>query len=322
MHSIRHSTKKALYDKGEDEALTPEEQAEVDEVMAWIQPTKVAIDPDEPTLGVALQLYNYVIKEHTTTWEQARRMIMREPVKLWKKLLAIAASIVLIVGSYIWSQNQSNEPGKIIAETSPGNVRVITLPDGSTVWLNKGSTITYPATFAGNERRIELSGEAYFIVNHDATKPFRVMAGNTEIIDEGTEFNVSGYASANAVITTVKTGKVKIKRAGREKEIDPGQQVIAKANSLQVLLSINIDSTLQWKTLFITLEGKTTEAVMEQIHAYYNVPYSIEPGLPPLDLSSEISVENSLESTIKTLDDAAENISFKYRGGKVMVTRK
>jgi ferric-dicitrate binding protein FerR (iron transport regulator) len=333
MYPIQHSTKKVLFDKNEDEPLTPEEQAEFNEVMAWIQPVNVIVDLEEPEVREAVKIYNYIKKEHTTTWEQAKRVIMQdtEPeatIKTVKKRIwlltkwAAAASIVLIVGYYIWSQNKSNEPILVTVKTSPGNVRVITLPDGSTVWLNKGSTITYPEKFTEDERTIKLSGEAYFIVKHDASKPFRVVTGNTEIVDLGTEFDVSNYANSNSVITIVKEGKVRITDAGQEKEINPGQQAIVKANGIQVLKAINIDSTLKWKIQSIKLEGRTTESVMEQIHSYYDVPYSIQAGLPPLDLTSELSVKNSLDSTIKSLDDAAENISFKYRGGKVMVTRE
>jgi len=332
MYPIQHSTKKALFDKNEEEPLTPEEQAEFDDVMAWMQPANDIVDLEEPIVREAISLYNYIKKEHTTTWEQAKRVIMRDtepeetvyPVKkrigAWLKWVA-AASIVLIVGGYLLSQKR-NEPKQVVVKSSPGAPRIFTLPDGSTVWIKEGSSITYPETFASNERRVELKGEAYFIVVHNASKPFQVVAGNTTITDVGTEFDVNSDPNSNSVITSIKMGKVRITGAGQEKEIDSGQQAIVKPNGIQVFQAFNIDSTLHWKAQFIKLGGQTTQSVMEQIHNYYDVPYSIEDGLPPLDLTSKISVENSLDSTIKTLDNAAESISFKYRDWKVMVTRK
>lgn len=333
MQSIPLHTKKALFNKGQQEPLTPDEQALWEEIVEWENPENARVDPDGPLFRDALKLYVELKKGDDDSWEKLQQVILQDtqaaaipnrvkiPAGVWKTLIALAAaSIVLIVGYYLWSHKKWEQPELATTETATDKVRIITLPDSSVVWLNKGSSIRYPATFAGRERRVELTGEAYFIVSHDASKQFLVAAGNTEITDLGTEFDVN--SNTKAVITTVKTGKVSVRVAGGTKDIDPGQQAIVKVNSIQVLQANNIDSTLQWKTQFIKLKGKTTEAVMEQIHNYYNVPCSIEPGLPPLDLSSEISVENSLDSTIRSLDDAAENISFRYRGGKVMVTRK
>lgn len=332
MQSIPLHTKQALFNKGLSEPLTPDEQALWEEIIEWENPEYARVDPDDALFKEALRLYVQLEQENIAPWEKLQQVILQDthaaaapdrakmPAVVWKILIALAAaSIVIIVGYYLWNHNKWNRP-ELATETTTNKVRIITLPDNSIVWLNKGSSIRYPAAFAGRERRVELSGEAYFIVSHDAAKPFLVAAGNTEITDRGTEFDVN--TNAKTVITTVKTGQVSVRFAGGTKDIDPGQQAIVKANNIQVLQANNIDSTLQWKTQFITLEGKTTEAVMEQIHNYYNVPYSIAPGLPPLNLSSQISVENSLDSTIRSLDDAAENISFKYRGGKVMVTRK
>ena len=76
MYPIQDSTKKALYNKNEDEPLTSEEQAEFDEIMAWIEPANVIVDLEEPTVREALELYSYIKKEHTTTWEQAKHVIM------------------------------------------------------------------------------------------------------------------------------------------------------------------------------------------------------------------------------------------------------
>jgi len=333
MHSKRHSLKRALFDKGEDEPLTPDEQAELDEITAWIQPANIIIDPDEPAFREALKIYSYIQKEHTTTWEQVKQVIMQhtepasntKPLKkriwLWTKWTALAASILLIVGGYLWS-HKSNQPIQVMAQITTGNIRVITLPDGTLVLLNKDSKITYPETFAANERRVGLSGEAFFVVKHDATKSFLVSVGNTTITDLGTKFNVRSYANESSVTITVQEGKVKIKGLAGEKEIDSGLQAIATAGSLNVMQPTNIDSITTWKNQYIYLDDRSTQSVMEQIHTFYEIEYTLQDTLPSLGLKGQISIENPIDSTIKFLNDAARTTSFRMQGRKVVVSQK
>jgi transmembrane sensor len=97
------------------------------------------------------------------------------------------------------------------------------LPDGSHVWLNAASSIRYPAAFAGKERKVEITGEAYFEVAKNVAKPFRVKIGEAEVEVLGTHFNIMAYDEEGAVKTTLLEGAVKVTRASASHLLKPGQ---------------------------------------------------------------------------------------------------
>ncbi len=93
--------------------------------------------------------------------------------------------------------------------TPRGGQYQLVLPDGSKIWLNAASAVTYPTVFTGKERRITIDGEAYLEVAHDAKKPFKVQANGTEVEVLGTHFNVHAYSDEAAIKTTLIQGKSK-----------------------------------------------------------------------------------------------------------------
>ena len=96
--------------------------------------------------------------------------------------------------------------------TPRGGQYQLMLPDGSRVWLNAASSVTYPTAFTGTERRVKITGEAFFEVVHNDRQPFRVQAGDQLIEDIGTAFNVNAYTDEPGVKTTLVEGKVKVSR--------------------------------------------------------------------------------------------------------------
>ncbi|MBX2906464.1 MAG: FecR domain-containing protein [Taibaiella sp.] len=133
-----------------------------------------------------------------------------------------AAAIVLLVGTgwllYTWSGNGS---GQMLAQ-SFDKVATYTLPDGSTVTLNKNSELSYPAHFEGNTRSVALKGEAFFNITPNKSKPFIIDAGNSSVTVVGTSFNVKSRPEMTEVI--VETGVVEVAKNEKSVRLTPGQK--------------------------------------------------------------------------------------------------
>jgi transmembrane sensor len=141
--------------------------------------------------------------------------------KIFKlRVLKYAAMIVVILGAGFAAYQVMNKPEKQIeaplimavteTEAHPLNLTIVTLPDGSTVKMNASTRIEYPERFASNIRKVKLTGEAFFDITHDATRPFIVETANASVEVLGTSFNVSAYPNSGLVEVNVENGKVKL----------------------------------------------------------------------------------------------------------------
>ncbi len=151
--------------------------------------------------------------------------------------------------------------------TPRGRQFEITLPDGTHVWLNAASSIRYPTVFAGNERNVELDGEAYFEVVKNAKQPFVVNARNKAIIEVlGTSFNISAYENEKSLNTTLLDGSVKVNGT----ILKPGQQARV-TEEVRVIDQTDIDKVMAWQRGFFNSEGATLEEVMQQLERWYDI---------------------------------------------------
>jgi transmembrane sensor len=142
------------------------------------------------------------------------------------------AKIVKDANGHIVYKVDIDHPGALIYNTlnNPRGSQVVslTLSDGTRVWLNAASSIRYPAAFLANERVVEITGEAYFEVAEDATKPFTVRKDNTVIEVLGTAFNVNSYGDEPVLAVTLLSGKVRVDVSGTDQVLDPGEQANVK----------------------------------------------------------------------------------------------
>ena len=138
--------------------------------------------------------------------------------------------------------------------TPIGGQYQVTLVDGTTVWLNAGSSVRYPTVFAGAERKVEITGEAYFEVAKDKHKPFKVAVklasgegGEVEVL--GTHFNVNAYDDEATIRTTLLEGSVKVTKAGSSVQLKPGQQLQSNPSSAQnkVINDADLEEAVAWK---------------------------------------------------------------------------
>src|SRR5690606_24897985 len=147
----------------------------------------------------------------------------------------------------------------------------ITLPDGSKVWLNAESSITYPTTFVDKERKVEITGEAYFEVSHNAQQPFIVASAQQLVEVLGTEFNVNAYNDDHSINTTLLKGSVRIKTTSNQTTIlTPGQQARVSNETIRVN-DVQTEDYIAWKNGLIVLNHADLSSVVKQIERWYDV---------------------------------------------------
>ncbi|WP_207514007.1 FecR family protein [Longitalea luteola] len=197
--------------------------------------------------------------------------------------------------------------------TTPyGGEYKVTLADGSTVWLNAGSSLNYPTAFTGNDRTVEINGEGFFEVAEDKTKPFRVLANGTEVQVTGTRFNVKAYDTDKLVTTTLVNGGVSVKRGNQLKRIKPNQQAITSGDSIRIRNKTKdeMSQALAWKNGKINLDGESVQSILDQIKRWYNVKIRIESGTPETTtLTGTIERNTPLETVLELLNT---NISVQF----------
>lgn len=183
----------------------------------------------------------------------------------------------------------------------------ITLPDGTHIWLNSGSQLSYPPEFLSNSREVYLSGEALFEVTEDATKPFYVITRDVKIRVLGTRFNVSAYQEDLSMQTVLLKGKVSVARnkafAGSI-EMSPGERVsYLKHDETLNKDQVNTDIYASWINGYLIFENEPTTEVFKKLERYYNQKIIAEKQLEQITFSGKLDLKTTLRAVL-------ENISF------------
>jgi ferric-dicitrate binding protein FerR (iron transport regulator) len=207
--------------------------------------------------------------------------------------------------------------------TNPRGSKVIdmTLSDGSRIWLNAGSSITYPVTFVGKERNVEISGEVYLEVAHNAARPFRVRHGATEVQVLGTHFNINAYDDEPAVKVTLLEGSVKVGNNKGLVTIKPGEQATIASNQLpNTSGNINLEQVMAWKNGLFSFTGADLTTVMRQLARWYNIQVKYEGQIPARKFSGEITHDLTLSQLMNGLQSLG--IQFSIEGRTMIVQQK
>ncbi len=147
----------------------------------------------------------------------------------------------------------------------------MTLADGSRVWLNAGSTITYPVAFVGDERKVTVTGEAYFEVTHNAAMPFKVSKGETEVTVLGTHFNVNAYDDEGDIKVTLLEGSVRVAQGSQTKMLKPGQQAVVKATQITLDENADTEMVMAWKNGLFLFKETDMASMLRQVGRWYDV---------------------------------------------------
>jgi ferric-dicitrate binding protein FerR (iron transport regulator) len=202
--------------------------------------------------------------------------------------------------------------------TPTGGTYQVTLPDGTKVWLNAASAITYPTAFAGNKREVTIKGEAYFEVTKNKQKPFIVdIDGKSRVEVLGTIFNINSYDNEPGIHTTLVEGSVKITKATQSAILKPGQQAIV-ASGITVKSNANIDQVLAWKNGLFEFEGLDLPAVLRQLERWYDIKVQYRRAVDNGQYGGRLLRSVNLSEILAILEQVSD-VKFKLEGKTLMV---
>jgi transmembrane sensor len=208
--------------------------------------------------------------------------------------------------------------------TPKGRQYSLVLPDGTRVWLNAATSITYPTVFSGNERRLKVSGEAYFEVAADAHKPFYVdvlHAGSIQVL--GTSFAVNTYGDNGRYATTLFDGKIRVDAAGRQIVLMPGQQALISkesngAQEMTLETQPDLEQALAWKNGIFNFRHANLNSVLQQLGRWYDLEIIYEGQPPNRVFGGEITMDLQLEQALRILQDM--NVAHRIEGRKLIIS--
>lgn len=209
---------------------------------------------------------------------------------------------------------QYNTLSTTLGEQSP---YPLVLADGTKVWLNANSSLTFPTAFNGSTREVKITGEAYFEVVHNTSKPFTVKAGNQTVEDIGTEFNINSYSDESAIITTLIKGSAKVIANGTSKILTPGHQSIVNQNTI-ILKDSDSETDVAWMSGEFVFHDEDLHSVMRQLARWYNIKviYDYEPKNIMLGGGFPKSV--NISKVLKAFEQTGA-VKFKIQGSTVHI---
>lgn len=210
-------------------------------------------------------------------------------------------------------------------QTPKGGKYQIRLPDGSKVWLNSASTLIYPTTFAGNERKVQLKGEAYFEIAPNKNVPFRVESDNQIVEVLGTHFNINSYDDEDYVKTTLLEGSVKVILSSNPNEISktkllkPGEQSLTKSSQSGIRIeNADTEKAVAWKNGYFKFRNTPIKEIMREIERWYDVELIYEGKIPSDEFTGFISNDVKISAVLKIMEESG-GVKFSVKGKKLKV---
>ena len=195
----------------------------------------------------------------------------------------------------------------------------LVLSDGTKVWLNSESELTYPVDFIGKKRLVQLSGEAYFEVAKDETKPFVIETNQIKVKVLGTKFAINTYGDDGIISTTLVEGKVEVfSQNGKCTSLDPGErlELDLKTQNIEVK-KVNVDPYISWKNGDLCFRSTSLMTLLKQVERAYDVRFQFKKGCEREFYSGEIR-NKSLEEILNALQ-LSTSVSFVNQGDIIIV---
>ncbi|MFD0793094.1 FecR family protein [Mucilaginibacter litoreus] len=216
--------------------------------------------------------------------------------------------------------NSQNIAFNTLRTPNGGHYKLV-LADGTKVWLNAASQLKYPANFRYlKERKIELSGEAYFEVAKDARHPFIVQTDDQQIKVLGTHFNVNAYHDDGGSKTTLLEGSIRAATLKEQALIKPGQQVVSDLNGVLKVQDTDTEFAVAWKNDQFMFESEPVKPLMKSIARWYDVEVIYSKDAPDVRFNGAISKFENISAVLKILEKTGK-IHFELSGRKVYVTK-
>jgi len=224
----------------------------------------------------------------------------------------------LIAYSNDGSSQPAGEPAKNVVTVPKGGKYSIQLPDGTMVWLNSSSSLSYPVAFTGANRSVTLTGEAYFEVTKNKHLPFIVHANGADIKVLGTHFNVTAYEDEKDIRATLLEGSVSLSNSKSSALLIPGQQGIAGPDQQITTKTVNVNQVIAWKTGYFIFRDDDIQSIMRKISRWYDVEVEYQGNVTRKTFGGIYSMNKDINELLKGLE-LTGLIHFKIEERRIIV---
>lgn len=261
----------------------------------------------------------------TAVHQRVRRDRLRVWVRRAERVAAVLFLPLFLLFLWQMGDNESTEIQMLTLRTAPGMTATTTLPDGTQVTLNANSVMSYPARFHGDERRLSLTGEAYFSVAKDAEHPFIVATPSQDAAVKvyGTKFNVETYPGQKTFTATLEEGSIALlykdnRSHGRERKIVPGEKIVYDSTRKTVAVaSADVDVVTAWTTDKLIFRATSIRDVLQTLSKRYEVHFVVKNKAVYRNSFTGTLEKQRLERVLEILE-LSSNIQFRYAKNKNM----
>lgn len=227
----------------------------------------------------------------------------------------------------VWDKGKNVTDRSVIntIQTPKGGKYQVRLPDGSKVWLNSASTLSYPTTFTGTERKVLLKGEAYFEVAPNKNVPFRVESDDQVVEVLGTHFNINSYDDEDFTKTTLIEGSVKVilnsrtEISSRTRFLKPGEQSLTNASQAGIRIeNADTEKAIAWKNGYFKFKNTPIKEIMREVERWYDVELVYEGKIPTDEFTGFISNDVKISAVLKIMEESG-GVKFSVKGKKLKV---
>lgn len=296
--------------------ITPEEQPMLDEWLGESSENKRYYNEQKKLWELfTLQRKIQQIDENKAYQKVSSKLFPEKKFSLFLFLQRTAAILLLPVliafAFYYYSDKKHQEQFATVyntAETSLGMRSSLILPDGTKVWLNAGSKLSYPVLFSDKYRAVTLSGEAYFEVKKDPKWPFMVSSGNMNVVVSGTTFNCNAYPENNEIQTVLVEGQVSLinESATVSEELQPGELGVFQKDIQQITKTkTDLQKYIAWKSGKLMFRDDRMDLVVEKLERWYNVEIEIKEKEISDYIYTATFIDESLDQVLKMLSLSA-----------------
>ena len=283
----------------------------------------------ELPVGIQNRMFrNIQSRIHAETGRKEKRKTVRK--LQFRRWLPYAAAVVFLLGFMTFvhlylnladkTENYSSQTYKVLVDK--GQRASVILPDGTKVWLNSHTELTYNGDYGKGNRQVVLSGEGYFEVAKDSTSRFIVKAGEMEVEALGTTFNVKAYQEDRELTTTLFEGKVRTSIGKDEVILKPDESLSFDKSSRRMIVSDDLAAYARmWKDNELVFKGVTMEEVAVMLDRLYNVKVRFASEKVKRYRFSGVIKNNSLENVIELISLTAP-IMYKKVGGEIIIEER
>jgi len=265
------------------------------------------------------------ITMNSTAENKKFRLIKTHQLVIWR-VASVAAMFVaaIFIGLFFHKDIKSAANQFVTIQSPRGEKAKVILADGTVVWLNSESQLTYSNEFDGDIRLVTLSGEGYFDVKKDTQRPFIVRTPNADVKVFGTRFNVCSYPDEQLTEATLEEGKIGVYIAGKPNPVavSPGQRMVFDKQSGEVLLKqVDTDLYTSWKENRLKFDNALFGDVVKKLERWYDIKIILEKDLKHSERYTMTIKTESLREVLKRLQITTP-MSYKIEEEKVFIYPK